>query len=188
MLNFNFCALRSHKRIHKWVGHYWTGCVLYANNVHAPMLVHGVYNVLHWWPVWTGMVQWYVLMWIMHSCACSICLAVYIQYIPCDVYCKQCCSIYYTVLGCIHLQWMLVDWLECVTYCNTYYDSFIRIRGQWYMEMFLQHCSFVLCSFAVYQTHTVHVYRNASLGRPFNSNVGGGDITSFPPTGEGDTI
>ena len=40
----------------------------------------------------------------------------------------------------------------------------------------------LLCSFAVCVCIT------ASLGRPFNSSVGGGDITSFPLTGEGDTI
>ena len=52
----------------------------------------------------------------------------------------------------------------------------------------MQHCSFVLCSFAVYQTHTVRVCINASLGCPFNSNVGEGDIIFFLPNGEGDTI
>ena len=40
----------------------------------------------------------------------------------------------------------------------------------------------------LYAEHILYVCINASLGRPFNSNVGGGDITSFPPTGGGDTI
>ena len=30
----------------------------------------------------------------------------------------------------------------------------------------------------IYQTHTVHLCTNASLGHPFNSSVGGEDITS----------
>ena len=63
-------------------------------------------------------------------------------------------------------------------------------RCLWSMiEMFVQHCSFILCSFVVCRAHTVCVCITARLGCPFNSNVWGGDITSFPPpTAKGGTI
>ena len=78
--------------------------------------------------------------------------------------------------------------MECrsLLYCNTYCDNFVCVYVAsclWSM-MFIQHCFLILYSFAVHRTHTVHVCINASLDCPFNSNIGGGEITSFPTTGK----
>ena len=67
-------------------------------------------------------------------------------------------EVYYTV---IHI----VIPLSCV---------YVAIASCLWSMMFIQHCFLILCSFAVHRTHTVHVCINASLGCPFNSNIGGG--------------
>ena len=79
-------------------------------------------------------------------------------------------EVYYTV---IHIV---------IALCVCMYSSCL-----WSM-MFIQHCSFILCSFAAHGTQTVCVCITASLGHPFNFNVVEGDITSFLPNGEGATI
>ena len=71
---------------------------------------------------------------------------------------------YYTVLHIMICGIMCIIVLSVCTY----------IASCLWSMMFVQHSSFILCSFAVHRTDTVRVCITANLGCPFNSNVGGG--------------
>ena len=62
-------------------------------------LVHGVDNIFHCEPVWTGMVQWYMLMWMRYSCACSLYMSSCIH----TVY--TVCCIYYSYVFCTVVEY-----------------------------------------------------------------------------------
>ena len=132
----------------------------------------------------------------LHGVLCGQCPPLHMSnciHTVCIILRMYCYSVYMlcrvpdTYSECWKIDWRMECW--SLLYRNTYYDNCVcvyihvvhDVRTTLFVYNLLVYC-------IIYQTHTVRVCINASLGHPFNSSVGGGDITSFPPTGKGDII